>query len=201
LPDVPSVLFEQARHGDDDAVVMARRLALFSYFGASMETKEESDKLAFALAAKIFPAFRQRSEEPRKGPGRRPTFRPKYEVQFLQRVAKAYDDTKNKAKSRSITQTSRIYQIFLKENPDLANELQVQGKPLRLGSFKKLLTVGRSARKYMVLWYRDLLSIFPARLQTRREYITIYHDRAVCYDNLYWPGFFVSPLWLNVHLV
>jgi hypothetical protein len=181
LPDAPSALFEQARHGDDDAAVLARRRALFSYFGASVETKEEAEKLVFALAATLFPAFRQRSEEARKRPGRRPAFRPKYQV----------------FKSHSET---RIYQIFLKTNPALANELQVQGKPLQLGSFKKLLTVGRSSRKYMVLWYRDLLSVFPIHLKTRREYITIYHDIAFCYDSLYWPGF-VSPLWLDPHLV
>lgn len=195
LSDAPSVLFEQARHGGDAAFILARRHALFSYFGASVETKEEAERLVFALAARLFPAFRVRSEKPRKHLGRPPAFRPKYEVEFLERVAEAYDKTKTKVKIYSTIPTARIYQLFLKDNPRIANEFRVQGKPLQLGSFKKLLTVGRSARKYMALWHRDFLGVFPAAWNARGEYITIYHDRAVPSD------FIVSPLWLDLHLV
>jgi hypothetical protein len=150
LPDVPPELFKQARHDDGPAVVLARQRALFSYFGASTKTKEEAEKLVFALAAAMFPAFRPRSEKPPKRPGRRPAQRPKYEVELLRQVAEAYENTKS-------TRTAPIsrYVKFLKENPILANRIQVGGEPLRLGSFNKLLVVGRLARKQKVIWHKD----------------------------------------------
>jgi hypothetical protein len=165
LPEVPPELLEQAYDDDDLATILNRRRLLFSYFGASTETKEEAERLAFAVVAFVFPAFRPRSAQHSKRPGRHPSIRPKYEVQFLRRVAAAYDSTKRQVKSNSTVPTQRIYEIFKKEYPILANQLQVGGKPLTLGSFKKLLAVGRSACKHEVIWHKDFLNILPFHLK------------------------------------
>jgi hypothetical protein len=154
LPNVPGELFEQS-YDDDNLDARRNRLGLlFSYFRAS--TAEE---LALAMAASMFPAFRPRSAQRPKLPGRRPSIRPKYEVLLLMNVAAAYGSTKRRVKSTSAAPPSRIYGIFRKEHPRLANQLQVRGNPLKLGSFKKLLTVGRLALKQQVVWYKDLLEI------------------------------------------
>src|SRR4029077_3181452 len=116
LPHVPPELFEQAREEDDLEIVMARRQKLFSYFGASPDTKEGSDKLWFALAAAVFPAFRPgRKNYSPKRPGRRPAARPKYEVDFLEKVARAYDRKEREIKSKSTISAKRLYGMLLKE--------------------------------------------------------------------------------------
>jgi hypothetical protein len=155
MPNVPVELFEQS-YDDHNLDARRNRLGLlFSYFRAS--TAEE---LALAMAASMFPAFRPRSAQRPKLPGRRPSIRPKYEVLLLMNVAAAYGSTKRRVKSTSAAPPSRIYGIFRKEHPRLANQLQVRGNPLKLGSFKKLLTVGRLALKQEIVWYKDLLEIF-----------------------------------------
>lgn len=181
LPDVPPELLEEAYDEDDLDIVLYRRGLLFAYFGASTETKEEAEKLAFALAAAVFPVFRPRSVDPSKRPGRHPSFSPKYKVEFLRHVAEAYDNTKRAVKSNSEAPTSRIYQLFLKENTNLANQLQVRGQSLTLGSFKKLLAVGRMARKYDVIWHKA-----PLRYSLRRsgEYVAINPVVACVYEGL-----------------
>jgi hypothetical protein len=181
LPDVPPELFDQAYHGDNISIVLARRRELFSYFRASTETQEEAEKLAFALAAAVFPAFRPRYADPRKCPGRPPANRPKYEAEFLRKVAEAYDNTKSDVKSKSTAPIGRIYEIFLKENQILADQLQVQGKPLTLGSFNKLLVVGRLARKHGVIWYKP-----PLRYSLKRsgDYVAINEVVAGVYEGL-----------------
>ena len=173
LPNVPLELLEQAQSDDDLSIVRARRRALFESFGLnpSADTKQEAEKLVSAIAAKMFPALRQRSKEFPKRPGRPPAYRPKHEVNFLKEVAEAYDNTKNKVKNYRTAPPSHIYKIFLKENPILANKLKVQGRPLQLSSFNKLLAVGRSARNYYVTWYKDALSDLPDDAKKSREYL------------------------------
>jgi hypothetical protein len=158
LPNVPLALLEQAQPDDDLSIVLARRRALFECFGlnASADTKQEAEKLVSAMAAKMFPAYRQRSKEFPKRPGRPPAYRPKHEVKFLKEVAEAYDNTKNKVKNYRTAPPSYIYKIFLQKNPILANKLKVQGRPLQLSSFNKLLAVGRSARNQNVVWHKDV---------------------------------------------
>jgi hypothetical protein len=170
LPDVPPELLEQWYEGDDLDIVLARRRELYSYFGASVETKKEAEKLAFALAEAMFPAFRKQSADPPKRPGRPPAAMPKYQVEFLRQVAQAFDDTKSKVKNESTTLSSRIYQIFLRENPILANLLRVGRKHLTFGSFKKLLAVGRMAREHDVIWHKHTL---PYYLKRSGDYVAI----------------------------
>jgi hypothetical protein len=173
LPNVPSELFDQAREGDDLEIVLARRQKLFSYFCASPETREGLEKLAYALAALVFPAFafRPRREHPPGRPGRPPAARPKYEVAFLEKVARAHDRKKREIKSKNTISTKRLYEMFLKENPDFGKKLQVRGKPLKLSSFNKLLSVGRSACNYYVTWYKDALSGLPGNAKKSGEYL------------------------------
>jgi hypothetical protein len=181
LPDVPPELLEPWYEDDDLDIQLARRRELFSYFGASVATKKEAEKLAFALAASVFPAFRIRSADSPKRPGRPPAAMPKYKVEFLRQVAQAFDDTKSKVKNESTILARRIYEIFLKENPILANLLQIGGKPLTFGSFKKLLAVGRMARKHDVIWHKHTL---PHCLKRSGEYVAISPVVAGVYEGL-----------------
>jgi hypothetical protein len=181
LPYVPPELFEQAFDDDDADIVLARKRELFSYFRASVETKEEAEKLAFALAAAIFPAFRPRSLDPATPRGRRRAARPKYEVEFLRQIAEAYDNKKSQVKSESTTTVARIYKLFLKENPELAAQLQVKGAPLTVGSFQKLLTVGRMARDFNVIWHKGKV---PYSLNRSGEYVAINPIVAGVYEGL-----------------
>ncbi len=158
LPDVPPELLEQACDDDDRDTILKRQRLLLSYFRASTDTKEEAEKLAFALAAVIFRGFRPRKADRPRPLGRRPAVRPKYEVDFLERVARAYDRKKRKIKCQSTISTKRLYEIVLKENPNFGEKLQVGGQTLSLGTFNRLLTIGRSACNYHVTWYKDASS-------------------------------------------
>jgi hypothetical protein len=172
LPDVPPELFEQAREGDDLEIVIARKRKLFSYFGASPDTIEGSDKLWIAIAAAVFPAFRPgRKNYSPKRPGRSPAVRPKYEVDFLEKVARAYDGEKREIKSRMAISAKRLYEIFLKENPVFGKKLQVRGKPLELSSFIKLLAVGRYACNYYVTWYKEASIGLPLNAKKSGKYL------------------------------
>jgi hypothetical protein len=174
LPDVPPELLEQAREDDDPEIVSARLQKLFSYFDASPDTKEGSDKLLSGLAAVVFPAFRVvRKIHSPKRPGRRPAVRPKYEVDVLAKVATAYDRKKHEVNSESTISPNRLYEMFLRENPGLGRKLQVNGKPLELGSFKRLLAVGRSACNYHVMWYKDAVRGLPENAKKSGEYLIL----------------------------
>jgi hypothetical protein len=201
LTDVAPELFEQAYDDDNLDTILNRRRLLFSYFRASTETTEEAERLAFALAAVVFPAFRPQRKRAPGSPGRPPAARPKYEVPFLENLAKAYDSKKSEIKSKSTTSTRRVYTTFLKENPDFANKLKVGGKPLSLSSFNKLLAVGRLSCKYSVFWYKDLAGVLPLHARIPGKYVTIYPVGSTVYsDPCYWPNLVVSP-WLTPDFV
>jgi len=179
LPDdIPAEFFEEFVAGDPNeeyeqqSLLLHRHLdsrrnareLLFQYFNIpyrkdaiwpDVRTKVDAENLAFAIAALIFPAFRPVSEYmPKKRGGRRAKLkgRPKYEVSFLIEVADAIDKFRHDS-NLNRTLSSISYNRFLNLNPHIAKHLRVNAYPLRFSSFKKYLSLGRTARDLGVIWH------------------------------------------------
>jgi len=126
LPDnIPPELLKSARRDDDRFVERERRRLLLSYFGGSVETREQAEKLIFELAAVLFPAFGK--PPPLTRPGRPKTWRSKYSIEFLNDVAEAFGRTKATVTKNADMPFELIYRKFLKDKAKLAERLRGQG--------------------------------------------------------------------------
>jgi hypothetical protein len=170
LPDdLPEGLFEELPDIEDLPVWIARVQGLFRYFGVRYEgqvsvtprSKQDAEKLAFSLAALIFPIFRTRRGEmsasdlsnPR---GRPKASKPKYSIKFLIEIATLYEQIKENTSIGGTLAPKYIYRKLLEQHPSVTERLRVNGKPVQLSSFSKLLASGRSARDVGIIWHLEL---------------------------------------------
>jgi hypothetical protein len=188
LPNIPPGLREPAKVGEGLDVVLERRRLLFSYFGASVDTKEQAEELVFLLAAVLFPAFRK--PLPAKRRGRPPAWDPKYKVEFLREVAETYDRIKAHVGrimadvgEDAETPADTIYGKLLRDNPNMARQLHVgeNKRNLKLSTFLKLLSIGRRAQDNKVIWSPVAGGFFVERFG---EHIVLHPDVAKVYEAL-----------------
>lgn len=148
LPEVPSLLDEQACFGDTFEDILARRSALFAYFGEGDPGEPGGwERVALKLAAVVFNAFGAPAPMT-KGRGRPRASAPKYEVAFLRDMAQRYNaDVANEDQDNA-----RLFKSFLDRHADIDERLKVKGARASLARFEKLLTVGNSAINEYVIW-------------------------------------------------
>ena len=168
LPDLPPELLRPAREDDDFTVQQQRRETLFRYFRASVDTKEEAERLAFSLPAAMLPAFKTCPTKLKKQPGRPRIISPKQYIAFLWQLAERFEQYKKRVSDHNEVPFTRVYSKFLATNLDQATRLKFAGKHHTPAIFRKLLTTGKDG-------YRNLLRSFlrPYRGSKKQFEVTL----------------------------